>query len=70
VFASISKPRRGYYHVDFQMVEENPKGTYHGELTKRFAIYLEEKITANPDSWLWTHRRWKHKWKEGYKLIE
>jgi KDO2-lipid IV(A) lauroyltransferase len=37
-----------------------------GELTKRFAQYLEQFITRYPDMWLWSHRRWKWEWKEEY----
>ncbi len=68
VFAYISKPRRGYYEFKLQVEEENPLQTAQGELTKRFANFLESVIRENPDTWLWTHRRWKHEWKEEYGI--
>ncbi len=70
VFTSISKPRRGYYHVNIHLEEENPAETKQGELTKRFSRYLESAIRKNPENWLWTHRRWKHEWKEEYGIYK
>ena len=65
-FCCISKPKRGYYDIEFTLAEENPADLREGELTVRFARYLEEVITRLPDMWLWSHRRWKKEWKEEY----
>jgi KDO2-lipid IV(A) lauroyltransferase len=69
LFACISKPRRGYYHAVFSLAEENPNRLSEGELTVRFARYLEEVIRKYPDMWLWSHRRWKLEWKPGYEKL-
>ena len=66
VFCFIHKSRRGYYEAVFSLAEENPKAFTETELTGRFVKYLEEVIRQYPDMWLWSHRRWKHEWKEGY----
>ena len=29
-------------------------------ITKKLNQWLENKITKNPDQWIWTHDRWKH----------
>ena len=29
-------------------------------ITEKLNIWLEEKITINPDQWIWTHDRWKN----------
>lgn len=68
-FCYISKPRRGYYNIVFTLAEEDPKNLKEGELTVRFARYLEEVITRLPDMWLWSHRRWKREWKDEYKKL-
>jgi KDO2-lipid IV(A) lauroyltransferase len=47
-------------------VEENPKDTAPGDITKKYVRFIEDAIRANPDNWLWSHRRWKHEWKEEY----
>jgi KDO2-lipid IV(A) lauroyltransferase len=72
VFACIEKPRRGYYHATMKLAAEDSSQLPEGELTRRYVRYLEEVIRRNPDMWLWSHRRWKHTWKEEYTpmLIE
>lgn len=59
VFAYVKKVKRGYYTVDFRMLEPEPVKTKTGELTGRFMKMLEEVIRANPEYYLWSHRRWK-----------
>ncbi len=61
VFASVKKVKRGYYTVDFNMLEPEPAKTKTGELTSRFMHELEEVIRAKPEYYLWSHRRWKLK---------
>ena len=65
VFGFIEKPKRGYYKVTFELGEEFPQNSTETELTENFVRYLEDIIRKNPDMWLWSHRRWKHEWKEG-----
>jgi len=31
------------------------------EITNKCMMLLEQQIKANPESWLWSHKRWKHK---------
>jgi Lauroyl/myristoyl acyltransferase len=66
VFASIEKPRRGYYKVIFSLADMEPADLPRGELTRRYVAHLEQVIQQNPDMWLWSHRRWKQPWKEEY----
>ncbi|MBC8033449.1 MAG: lipid A biosynthesis acyltransferase [Chitinophagaceae bacterium] len=67
IFAYIEKKRRGYYNVVFSMGEENPAGVKEGEITIKYARFMENVIRRYPDMWLWSHRRWKHSWKSGYE---
>jgi len=69
VFANIEKPRRGYYKVVFTLAEDQPASLQKGELTLRYARYLEQVIKQQPDMWLWSHRRWKKEWKEEYRKL-
>jgi Kdo2-lipid IVA lauroyltransferase/acyltransferase len=69
VFANIEKPRRGYYKVVLTLAEEEPASLEKGELTLRYARYLEQAIKNQPDMWLWSHRRWKMKWDEAYRKM-
>jgi KDO2-lipid IV(A) lauroyltransferase len=66
VFARIEKPRRGYYHATLKLGTMDASSLPEGELTRNYVRYLESVIRLNPDMWLWSHRRWKHAWKEEY----
>lgn len=59
IFISIQQPRRGYYHLHYELVTEDPRSLPDGELTKIYVRYLEAAIRANPSNYLWSHRRWK-----------
>ncbi|MEI7501447.1 MAG: lysophospholipid acyltransferase family protein [Bacteroidota bacterium] len=61
VFGSVKKVKRGYYTVDFKILEPEPVKTKTGDLTGRFMKMLEEVIKAKPEYYLWSHRRWKLK---------
>jgi KDO2-lipid IV(A) lauroyltransferase len=69
LFCKIIKERRGYYKIFFEMLEENPGTLKEGELTKKYVDCLEDFISEYPEMWLWSHRRWKWDWKEGYNPI-
>lgn len=61
VFASTGKTGRGRYAMRYQLVCEKPSTLEHGELTRMTHALLEADIRKNPELWLWTHRRWKHR---------
>jgi KDO2-lipid IV(A) lauroyltransferase len=50
--------------VVFTLAEDQPSALERGKLTLRYARYLEQVITQQPDMWLWSHRRWKKEWNE------
>ncbi|MEJ7736070.1 MAG: lysophospholipid acyltransferase family protein [Chitinophagaceae bacterium] len=68
-FCNIEKRKRGFYHLTFSLGEENPQQLTEGALTVRYVRYLEEVIRKQPDMWLWSHKRWKHSWKEDYAKL-
>jgi KDO2-lipid IV(A) lauroyltransferase len=67
VFAYMEKPRRGRYHAVLTLASPDASEIKPGEITLQYVRYLENVIRNNPDMWLWSHRRWKHQWKEEYK---
>jgi len=69
LFCKIIKERRGYYRIFFEMLEENPAALKEGELTKKYVDRLQDFISEYPEMWLWSHRRWKWDWKEGYSPV-
>jgi KDO2-lipid IV(A) lauroyltransferase len=60
VYISITRPRRGYYHMQVETLVSDPVNTSQGEITEIHTKRLERDIRNYPDLWLWTHRRWKH----------
>jgi KDO2-lipid IV(A) lauroyltransferase len=69
VFAAIEKPRRGHYHATIKLACLDASRLPEGELTREYVRYLESLIRRRPDMWLWSHRRWKHAWKEEYQSM-
>lgn len=60
-FSDMKKIRRGYYEVNFELITDKPKSLSEHELTEMHTHRLEKQIKENPEFWLWSHRRWKHK---------
>ena len=60
VFVDMKRQGRGRYVVKFELVTDSPKETADGEIMERYVRCVERFIEANPDNWLWSHRRWKH----------
>jgi KDO2-lipid IV(A) lauroyltransferase len=61
VYVSIRRIKRGYYEVFAETLFENPKETIEGEISEAHTRRLEQDIIQQPEIWLWSHRRWKHK---------
>jgi Kdo2-lipid IVA lauroyltransferase/acyltransferase len=61
VYASVKRIKRGYYEIDAEVLTENPKELAPGIITEMHTKRLEKDILAMPETWLWSHRRWKHK---------
>ena len=61
VFVSISKAKRGHYEVEYSLITDKPTEQPHGKITEDFTKRLEHDIINQPQYWLWSHKRWKHK---------
>jgi len=61
VFPKVKKIKRGFYEVEFILLEEDPVNSKPGEITRKFIQALEAMIKENPSNYLWSHRRWKLK---------
>ena len=64
VFINIVRKKRGYYEIFAELLEPEPKNTAENEISERFINRLEKEIIKKPETWLWSHRRWKHKRKD------
>jgi len=69
VMMTTTKRKRGHYHFNYFMLAEDPKALPDGELMRQYVRHLEENIRLQPELYLWSHRRWKHNWKDEYKAL-
>lgn len=68
IFGKIEKTKRGHYKTTLKLLSENPKDEPYGSIMQLGTKELEKDIIENPQYWLWTHKRWKHKRPEGVEL--
>lgn len=61
LFMNVKRLKRGYYEVFAEMLCEEPSKTSEGEISRLHTVKLEKQILTQPETWLWSHRRWKHK---------
>lgn len=66
VFTRYVKIKRGHYYFENHVITDNAANCKPGELTRQFRDFIEEAITRNPAGFLWSHRRWKHEYKDEY----
>lgn len=55
------KVGRSKYEVFHYKLIENPAEVKPEEILMAYVLKLEEIIQSEPEYWLWSHRRWKHK---------
>ncbi len=55
------KTGRSRYEIFHYKLIENPSEVEPEEIMMAYITKLEEIIKAEPEYWLWSHRRWKHK---------
>ena len=61
MFFRIDKVKRGFYEATIEEIIMNPRDLKENELTDRYINYIQKQIYEQPEYYLWTHKRWKHK---------
>jgi Kdo2-lipid IVA lauroyltransferase/acyltransferase len=61
VFVSVKRLTRGYYTLKAELLQSPPYADIEGSITEMHTKKLEAEILAQPETWLWAHKRWKHK---------
>jgi Kdo2-lipid IVA lauroyltransferase/acyltransferase len=59
VFAQCRRRRRGYYEIEFHPLAVPPYGDDPSVIIERYVRLAERAIGEEPESWLWSHRRWR-----------
>ncbi|QOD60907.1 lysophospholipid acyltransferase family protein [Polaribacter haliotis] len=55
------KMKRGYYETEFQLITENPKEFDNYKITDLYTELTEKNILDQPEFYLWSHKRFKHR---------
>jgi len=61
VFSYSQRIKRGKYLIKTKLLFEDVSNCKEYEITETHVRFLEELIIKNPELWLWSHKRWKHK---------
>jgi Kdo2-lipid IVA lauroyltransferase/acyltransferase len=61
VYVKVIKESRGNYVLDVIKISDVPQSFEEGKLSAEHVRLLEENIREQPHTWLWSHKRWKHK---------
>lgn len=67
-FQHTKKISRGRYEIEYTVLFDNPKNVEQKEILLAYVRKAEEIIRQEPEYYLWSHRRWKHKRPEGIEL--
>ena len=55
------KVKRGYYEAEFQLITKTPKDFEDYQITDKYIALTEENIKQQPELYLWSHKRFKHR---------
>lgn len=53
--------KRGFYETEFQLIAEHPKDFENYEITDKYIELTEATVRAQPEFYLWSHKRFKHR---------
>ena len=56
-----NEAKRGFYRGYFKLITESPKQAPNNSILQAQIGFLEQDIIQQPENWLWSHKRWKHK---------
>lgn len=60
VFVSVKRVKRGFYTLGAELLQSPPYEPIEGQITEIHTRKLASEIIQQPETWLWTHKRWKH----------
>lgn len=61
LYYRVIKDKPGFYRIEVELISDAPNETKYGEITEKYIRLLEDTIRQQPEYWLWSHKRWKHK---------
>ncbi|MFM2228880.1 MAG: hypothetical protein RL607_138 [Bacteroidota bacterium] len=61
IYLRVKKVKRGFYEGTFEVLSEDVHSEPDYKISERFMAKVEEQIHEQPEFYMWTHKRWKHK---------
>lgn len=61
VYSGMKRVSPGHYRIEFTTICEDASKMETAEIVRRFYELLQRDIESQPESYTWSHRRWKHK---------
>lgn len=61
IYLKVEKVKRGHYSATLVNITDNPQEEPEFSITKKYIRLLENQIKKDPQFYLWTHKRWKHR---------
>lgn len=64
IYLSLSRVKRGYYELELIHIPYDEHNNCELEIISKYSSLLEDNIRKQPANWLWSHKRWKHNFKD------
>lgn len=61
LLGGIRRVKRGHYEFSLTRIADDASTLEAGVILREYVRNLERQLEAQPDNYLWSHRRWKHK---------
>jgi KDO2-lipid IV(A) lauroyltransferase len=61
LIGGIRRVKRGHYAFTLTRIADDASDLDAGVILREYVRNLERQLEAQPDNYLWSHRRWKHK---------
>ncbi|MFK8060734.1 MAG: lysophospholipid acyltransferase family protein [Polaribacter sp.] len=61
VNANVKRTKRGFYEIDFDLITDNAKELPKHKVIDVYTEMIEKHIKKQPEFYLWSHKRFKHK---------
>lgn len=62
IYLKVIRVKRGYYEAEFEILSDNVRSVPNYEITETFLRKVEKQVYEAPEFYLWTHKRWKHRY--------
>lgn len=69
-YLELERIEAGRYRHNYTLLYDGVEDVKPHEITERYVRCLERTIVAKPEHWMWSHKRWKNRPKEGAQFYD